>query len=315
MNTKLLPKDAAKKFRDLKAAHRAERLAGDTRSAALQQIQLEIGEAESNVRRLERLHEAGQLTTLRREHRSNGTVEHIEPAPQVLEEARAELAEIKERKAELIGTKVVCTWRPLVEDVESWINKQNLNGKKLQDFTPEVPEGDVYASLLDVRQQVDSLKQERKAVKNAGLPFEQALAQVERDVDQLARKGAPDFSPTLRLKTEISGRQLQGHTVFPTEYIQAGAQRVTDGAALICWLFKDNIIERAKVDLRKRMTSPGLTTEERRTRLREIDAEILELERVEEALYLRAKQLPGHADLARRAVSFEAFLGVRAQLP
>ena len=161
----------------------------------------------------------------------------------------------------------------------------------------KLPKGQSPLEALDSsRENLKELRFERAGVTNAPLPFEDAVAQLTRDVDAKAAAGAPNLRPVTKLQTPYvdyaSPRvgikpAVQGSTEWPTsgEYIDGRTVDLDQGSALVCWLFRDAIIERGKAELAKLYgETKGISIQERASLLAKIDAEILQEERREEEI-------------------------------
>jgi hypothetical protein len=170
------------------------------------------------------------------------------------------------------------------------------------------------------RNRMGELASEKRDVLKQPLPFEDALARVIADVDAEAR--SIDVRPAMRLKAQASEwvtprvkrkPDAQGHIEFPSraEIVEGGRHVEMDqGNALICWVFRNQVIERCTAELKKQYgNAKGVSAEERARRVAEIDAAILAEERREEA-YIRMAEDAGQTIWRRPLANPLAVLGV-----
>jgi hypothetical protein len=192
-----------------------------------------------------------------------------------IETATAELARLTERHAAIMAAR----WRGL-SDLEHWL--LNASGPFELAEPVKVPKG---ATLAKARARLDEIAVERRAVESAPLPKSDAVTAIRAQVAALATpmeafgalRGQPLKIPTLTTRPQLFGA--------------AGDQRVTGFAStesvntlgLIAWLFEAEIVERLAEQLDDQVEGE-LTTAQREARLAELDAEKLEVERIEEAL-------------------------------
>ncbi|QWG18711.1 hypothetical protein KMZ68_02090 [Bradyrhizobium sediminis] len=187
------------------------------------------------------------------------------------------------------------------DTIIEWIRDSKVNFVDAEVKVTTLPKGKTQGEAVEeLRNRQRDLNGEKQAVVKQPVPFEDALARVIADVDAKAR--AMDVRPAMRLKTSVNdyvshrvGRhsEMQGHVEWPSaeEIVESGRRVEMDqGNALVSWLFRDEIIARGTAELKKHYgNAKGMSAEERARRIAEIDAEILEAERQEEAFIRMAE--------------------------
>jgi hypothetical protein len=156
-------------------------------------------------------------------------------------------------------------------------------------------------AVVRIRCDIEDLIGDRSALRRALLPLDELFAQSDAHVDALARQGAP------RLR-------LDGDRLTVQHEIEGFADKAV---ALLAWLHPEQMKERLREDIRAhREREIGdrevavLSTTERAQKMRELDDNLLERERCEEAL-IREADAEGTVILRREKASPLAVLGVR----
>ena len=222
----------------------------------------------------------------------------------VVDDARKEVNELRAGKLAPFPTE---------EGVADWIAR-NLN-KRFESCAVKIKRpADPQAALEDVRKRIADKIRKRHQVDNARLPSAQVKAQVIAAIENLAASGNPDFNPAFRYEfigTSDTAR-AQGTVRWPETFLNE-ARSIGNGLAFAAWLCKDILIARAKEEIAKlARDDEALTLEQRRKKLAQIDAEILELERQEEALVEMTGAPRRRATNSRdRNPSMLAILGLR----
>jgi hypothetical protein len=160
----------------------------------------------------------------------------------------------------------------------------------LQLYTGRIkpPEGEPKQAVTVLRARLKAIEGERSAVESAAYPSSVAKATMRRHIETLASRGAPDVLRVIELN-------LPPH--FATAPLQDAAgnpiplQKYTDGAAVLCWAFKDELIARLGAEIDELSNdAEALDDQQRATRDAALVAETLELERQEEAVIELAEQ-------------------------
>jgi len=215
---------------------------------------------------------------------------------------------------------------PNEDEMNDWIGRNFRNNFEL--YIPDVKEpANPVAALKQIRDKIDKLEKLRLRAENAPLPSGMAEQQIISEISNLAASGAPDFTGPFRYDfiSAISEARSQGRVRWPETYITpqvievdgrshtGQAHFIPNGFAFTAWLFKDQLIARAKEEVAKlARDDEALSLEERKATVRKLDAEILELEREEEVIREWA-DVPRRAQnaLTERAPSMLAILGIR----
>jgi hypothetical protein len=308
--TKLPPK-AAKRLKKLERECAAAMAAGNGLSARRSEVMQQLGERKGERQRLQRLYDEGKLVTTTREPGGSGS-ETITTTREPLDDIDAEIAEIeRERDSLQEQMRGAMTWPGDPSEIHSFVNIKTREGYTFEDIDVAVPDGDPRELLVAVREECVALRQQIKDARTAPLPLDMAIAKATADIEAKAKSGMPDFANCFRLKTDASGRQLQGGVHWPLQHINGEtSQWVDDGTPLICWLLKSLLIERATEYLTAQQRDGALSIEERKRKKEELEAEILNLAYQEEALFEKCVAR-GYTDVKRRPIDMRALLGVR----
>jgi hypothetical protein len=218
---------------------------------------------------------AGQHTEWR-----NPTTEKVVPNPSIatakadLDAAVAVLARLVERQTQLQGSR----WRGM-RALDDWVAAQSTF-----ELAPPtvIPKG---SSLAKVRARLEEIATERRTVESAPLPLADAVIAIRSQIAALAipleaegvTRGIPIKIPTFTSRPQIHGNA--GDSPI------AGFASVenTHTFGVLCWIFEDAIVERLVEQLPPESPN-ALSDAERTERLVALDAEALNLMRVEEAL-------------------------------
>ena len=154
-------------------------------------------------------------------------------------------------------------------------------------------------ALDSVRGHVADLGNERAKVKLARPPISALKQKVVAYVQERAQRGKPNISLTNGLEIDFAAGTFADGTI----------RRVVD---VMCWLHPYQMRKRLEVEVEAASGDGGLvlTADERATRLAEIDAEMVKLERVEEAIVMRLQDA-GQVVARRASASPQAILGVK----
>jgi hypothetical protein len=173
------------------------------------------------------------------------------------------------------------------------------------------------------RNRREALVSEKRGVRNQLLPIDDAIARLVADVD--AHAEALDFGAIVKLRPQLRSQawssserpDAQGHLELPTRQVAMDGGRLIEldqSHGLICWLMRDALIERGKEELAKLYAGrAGLSIEERAARIAELDAEILDAERAEEA-FIRLAEAAGTNIRRRPLANPLAVLGIKPKV-
>jgi len=151
-----------------------------------------------------------------------------------------------------------------------------------------IPAGDPAKIVAAQRAEISRIKREIEDVEAAPLPLDNVLATARAEVAKEAARG--------KVRVELDSERRDLHLVWPTRKVNAEASRdnpylpatAVDAAALACRFFRDEVLADVEASIRVQYEGIplALTPSEKRKRLRELKATLLEAERIEsEALW------------------------------
>jgi hypothetical protein len=185
----------------------------------------------------------------------------------------------------------------LVSRLQQWIAEQR-DGVALE-LAPPLSVGDdekLSAAIVAVRTEIASLQQQLATVRRAPLPPAEQRRLVDAYVSELFGRGRPTVAVVGdRLRVSHRGDMVAAEDVL----------------SLMTWVAPEQVQEALEGELRRLpQRADAMTADERERRTAEIERQLLDLERREEALVLRAAG-DGLEVLRRPDASPLAVLGVR----
>lgn len=168
-------------------------------------------------------------------------------------------------------------------------------------------------ALAAIRDKLAKRRDERQAVVDAQVPASVVIEQARSAVEALAERGQPNVMGCIEggAPFRFAAGALEPVTRGGSGYVQSSI----DASALLAWLFKDELVSRIETLIRENADdASALTDAERKSRLEQIDAEILQIERVEEAV-IEALHAEGLAVMRRSDCDPRAVLGVEGRAP
>lgn len=182
------------------------------------------------------------------------------------------------------------------------------NAGRLTSAAPvTVPKNATAEGCQDQRK---SLLVSRKAVDDELIPFEDARAQILDWV--LQRKQGLQLA---RLRPGKPPRVTGPIEAFPAIPMAGGIFTVSDTVAIACWLNPEKVIDDLTEQLRQQYDGKsGLSAREKAAQLAAIDAEILQVERVEAEIVWR-QRAQGIPTPFRPTIDPRALLGVEGPTP
>jgi hypothetical protein len=179
----------------------------------------------------------------------------------------------------------------------------------------EIPPDGAKKALAQVRSDIIERRAAINDIDNAPLTVSEAMAAIDAELEKVAAAGKPDTFPVTRHVEELRGRR-QGNLRWRTAYV--AGELLPNGHSLVVWLFKDQIRERLREDVERRIASSAfepIALADREPRKDALCAEILNLERLEEAC-VYALQAEGDANVIRRHdADIRAVLGIEVLPP
>lgn len=203
--------------------------------------------------------------------------------------------------------KAIAAWQPLKRVYDTLNNYISNSGACTQAEPVEVPqiEGKSPVQMLETaRAVVVELKSERKQIVAAPNPSSHAKAAAREFVDRFAKEGEPPIELLLETNRPLT--------------LRGGFDNMTSTPILqnfLFWLCRDEIVKKLdKLIAENAEDDNALTAEERRERLRDIDAKILQAERIEEEIVVACLSAGAHVD-RRGDMDPRAVLGICGPTP
>lgn len=213
-------------------------------------------------------------------------------AERVVEAAKSEFHRIERLLS--LRSPTAAALRGIVSALERYAGRHSGHGLALAPPTP-VPtlrKGQSHAQAVDdLRDRLRSTKASIRAVLGAPLPSRMAIGLAHRQIDELAARGRPNVESllygagTFEFAKQFGGQVLAGSD----EPHIVNLPQVFDGEATACWAFGDHLKKILAREIEaKADDARALTPEQREVRVRELKAELLSIERQEEALITAA---------------------------
>lgn len=211
------------------------------------------------------------------EIRNVGTLQLVDKIAKLdknLERVRRLLEQRRANQASAVG---------LVHNVENYLKQAQRKGS-LTAFTGEVnvPKGDPAKVLARTRETIAELRADRHKVRSAPFPSSVAKAYATSLIDELAARGRPSVAALLENVRHIEWKSAAS---MRWEYGNLIEGSVVAGVQLVAWLERDRLLAALYAEIDEMADDKNALTEEERTaELARIEAQALELERIEEHL-------------------------------
>jgi hypothetical protein len=177
---------------------------------------------------------------------------------------------------------------------------------------PKLAKGETAAErVAALRERTASLRADLHSVASAPIFAADAKAIMVRQIAELAERGRPDVMGCAEIGSEIKFRTMLVNANAPRTWFEH-----VDTLGLLAWLHGDEIARRLAAEIDEVADdSAALSDADRTAKERELLAEILECERLEEAT-IEAAEAAGAEAVARRLdVDPRALLGLASELP
>jgi hypothetical protein len=211
----------------------------------------------------------------------------------------------------------------LVANIETY-GRANARGKMFQAFSGTVPglrkSETALEGVLRWREEVEAIQKRLQTIETAAVPIAAAKAAMADIVDQLAERGIPDLFGLLERRERAE--KIVWPTVSPGTMMEGldGPARANllfvknfDALGMMCWLFRDHVIERLEAELALRSDdTAALTDAEQAKQLQEVSAALLLAQRAEEAAIELTERDGGAGILRRPDANPLAVLGIVA---
>ncbi|MEH3117102.1 MAG: hypothetical protein PGN25_05695 [Methylorubrum populi] len=237
-------------------------------------------------------------------------------AQKQLQASRERVAALQERHG-----RVQARWQPLnglVTSIAKW--RVDHAGDMIEPFAGPAPKLARNEKPLDaigrLRKRVAEIRQEAGRIERAPIPAAEAKAAAKAFIEHMAFAGRPDVAPLLRGENKPDWPHLAYHSQHPV-WTDGGHHQVAaagfnfDAVGLTAWLHGPAMLKalEAQIDAEAK-DDRAIPTEGRAERLEALAAEMLAIEREEEAI-IRAVAEDGIPVERRPDASPEAVLQVR----
>jgi hypothetical protein len=184
----------------------------------------------------------------------------------------------------------------LVSKLEEHVRRHRLFGLA-QHAEPIIRKGETLQSVIGARRRrVGELKADLKQIELAPWPSKLTKARAREQLAELAKRGRPDVFALVERFDAIAWPTLPPRTIFTADGKGSVVLPETlDASALMAWALGPALVAAVEREIDELSDDDkALTAEMRKQRAEEISAEILAVEREEEALVemAEAQQLP-----------------------
>lgn len=195
-----------------------------------------------------------------------------------------------------------------LEQVDEFIGENTRREFTIVESTFELPPGKTLHDARAYHQvEIRERQEQAAAVRKSPLSTDEAETRYESDLRALAEQGRPNFAPLFRVHRDERGRERSQGVVWPTRLKSVAApgggfDTVEEPKALeiLVWANFDSMLQRGLDEIAATSPPNSMTFDERTTKLAALNAEILSLERIEEAI-CRAIEAETGEDCPRRA--------------
>jgi hypothetical protein len=190
----------------------------------------------------------------------------------------------------------------------------------------EVPraKSGIAAAIESARAQIATLRADQHQVRSAPLLSGVVRERVREQIAALAQRGVVDVLPVIEAGRPLAFPMMDVRAEVSGHAISAdGANRLSafalhtgpDTLAIFSWLFQNELLDRLDVEITELADDENaLSDAERAERQAALAAELLQAERIEEAL-LVAAEAEGLQAMRRRDADPRAVLGLASSLP
>ena len=236
---------------------------------------------------------AGIVTDFQRRHVDREFPDRYAAATADLARARNELETVMRRRAERHAP--LNDMAQLVARLKGYVAGLKIRPVSFDQAIRLPSDKAPIAVIGDARKRIAELTARIVEVRDAPIPAAAAKLAARREIERLARDGAPSFTMTRHRGAPIvwPARLDRGAVALP--------EPTTDTLAILAWVHADALIasaERAIDEEAKRDGRPGLSDAERKRALTDARADLLAAERLEE-MAIRAIEATG-GTFARR---------------
>ncbi len=145
---------------------------------------------------------------------------------------------------------------------------------------PRIKPDALPKALVESRQAQDAIIDKLRKVKSLPLDIETMVAEMRREVDRTASTGQPDLSGLARPRDKTHRGRIGWPVAHTHSFDLTKATSSQLGISFACWLFPDQVKARLEEELRAKYGKGGLSADARATKLAELEANLLEAQRV-----------------------------------
>lgn len=179
------------------------------------------------------------------------------------------------------------------------------------------PKGSIVEAVERARGHRRALLEEAADIRAAPRPRAEIVDDLAAQIDAVAAQGQPDIRALIESGHEPHWPTTSTNCLTANADGTTGAGMVsfTDTLALMCWLCRDQMVERMTALVAEQHDDElSLSTDERRDRLADLDRRLLEVERTEAGLLDMAAE-QGAPMLPREDMDIRALLNLSSDLP
>lgn len=202
----------------------------------------------------------------------------------------------------------------LVGAVDHWIVGKTC--RMYEGPVPQLRKSETFGQAVEARRRrLRELKADRAKHAAAPTPAAKAKELVRAEVAKYAELGCPDVAPVIdhgeAARWPIAGMNRSNFGSLKAQVAGGDSGQVFDGAAMLCWLFRDQVIAALEKEIDALASDEvALSAEDRARLIAECDRDACALE-IEEEQLIRAAAESGQPIERRRDASPEAVLLVR----
>ena len=245
-------------------------------------------------------------------------------SPELIERQRTRVARAKAeqdnaRRLLASAGKVSQTALAVLEMADGYVRSLEP-GLTIELSAPAMPAerpADPQSVVAEIRAEVLSLRDDLQSVRSAPIPKEVAKDKATRQLEALRQRGCIDVFGVIDGVEPLKFPQMDvvmGGVGSVEAFVQSRG-RVVDTAALIAWLYFDDVHEAVMHEIDERADdSLALSDDERAARVADLEAEILLKERQEESVIDQA-ELTGTVIMRRREIDPRALLCLADTMP
>ncbi|MBY3175637.1 hypothetical protein HFO27_13450 [Rhizobium leguminosarum] len=183
----------------------------------------------------------------------------------------------------------------IVSDISGWLANGGRVTRRHAPPVATLTKGQTHATAVaGIREQIEDLANRRSIIEVASAPLADAIAQINADIDRMTQRQAPSLYFSNRGKSPVDVGEVDD----------------TQRGRFIAWALSDLIKAEAAKKLTAAWPDDVQSDDDRAKNLATVEAELLELERLEEAHIVAAAEVGQHIP-RRREADMRALLEVK----